>query len=137
MGWGSAGDIFTDVAWALIEAGVNNLVLDKVLYKLASSLTDQDWDTVDEAIDEFVGAPVVQHALRKANGMQYLYGPDDRVHGYIQFIGNADGGIWELDLDGERITDQGTVVGFNRLIDTWAERGGPSYAEAAERIKLS
>ncbi len=136
MGWSGGGEIFNEVAWTLIEAGVEDQLMDRVLYKLADSLTDGDWDTVDESIDEFAGHPVVQHALRKANGMQYLYSPEDRVQGYIQFVGNAEGGIWELDLDGERITNAGTIAGFNELIGQWAERGGVGYEEVCRTYRL-
>jgi hypothetical protein len=136
MGWASAGEIFSDVAWALIEADADADLMDKVLYRLADSLTEQDWDTVDESIDEFAGHRVVQHALRKANGMQYLYGPEDRVQGYIQFTGDAGGGIWELDLDGERITGAGTIAGFNALIGRWADRCGEYSGEVRQRYML-
>jgi hypothetical protein len=138
MGWSSGGEIFDDVARALVDAQVGDELLDRVLYLLAVRLTDQDWDTVDESIDEFAGQPVAQHALRKANGRVWLNGPDGRVDGEIDFIGNADGGSWELDLHDETVTAPGTVDGFNQLIDLWAVAGGtPDYAEAAQQYRLA
>jgi hypothetical protein len=137
MGYSSGGEIFDKIARALIEAGADDELLGRVLYELAEELTAQDWDTVDESIDEFAGHPVVQHALRKANGMQYLYGPDDRAQGYLQFVGDSTNGGWELHLDGEPFTAEGTISGFNALVGMWASRGGPAYAEAAARYRLT
>lgn len=139
MGYARGGDIFGDVARAMLEEDLPDDVLDRVLYRLAVSLTDAGWDTVDESIAEFYRYPVVQHALRKANGDQYLSGPDGRVDAYIQFVGDLNGGEWVLTILPSTMgshTEAGTIDGFNALIDRWAEAGGPSYRRAALDFKL-
>lgn len=140
MGWASAGEIFDNVAHSLVEAGVDDAVLDRVLYQLAVSLTEQDWDTVDESVDEFAGHPVVQNALRKANGSLYLYDAEYRIESILEFVGNADGGVWELrsSSDGRTEAREATAAGFNELLDIWAADGDAAgRAEEVERYRLS
>ena len=59
MGWASAGEIFDDVANGLIEVGASDEIKERVLGKLADSLSGQDWDTQDESLEEFADDPVI------------------------------------------------------------------------------
>lgn len=123
MGWGSGGEIFDLVAHGLIEAGASDEILDRVCYDLARALTGQDWDTVDESIDEFRGHPVVQHALRKADGWTYLGEYDEAL---LEF--DAKAAQWVLyDTErgrGELARRVGTAEGHNELVELWFT-GGP------------
>lgn len=128
MGWGSAGQIFDDVAQGLIEAGASDEILDKVCYRLAKSLTDQDWDTVDESIDEFRGHPVVQNALRRANGWTYIGEYDEAM---LEFDPKAEEWILTEQGKGEVARRPGTMEGHNELVELWFA-GGPDDEERRE-----
>lgn len=119
MGWASGGEIFDLVAHGLIEAGASDEIIGRVCYRLASALTDQDWDTVDESIDEFAGHPAVQDALRRADGRYQLDYDDAAIMDYDP---RAD--EWELTIDGAAAGRRpGTAQGHDELVEIWFAQG--------------
>lgn len=138
MGWSSGGQIFDLVAQGMIDASADEAIVDRVLTELAVALTDRDWDTLDSSIDVFAGHPVVQHALRKAQGWLYLYAADDRGQGHLEYSPDSAGGLWRMTLDEVELTAEGTVAGFNQLVDAWAAHGGEDeYGTAAAEYRLT
>jgi hypothetical protein len=134
MGWGSAGQIFDEVAHGLIEAGASDEILGKVCYRLAKSLADQDWDTVGESVDEFRGHPVVQNALRQANGWTDFGPNDDATIEYDQ--GTHE---WVLLVDRAEVARRtGSVDGHNILVKMWFATApdDQDHREARERMLL-
>jgi hypothetical protein len=67
MGYGSAGyTIFDPVARALLDAGAPDEVITNTCAQLIKTLTEQDWDTLDESIEQFRDQPAVIAAFRQA-----------------------------------------------------------------------
>jgi hypothetical protein len=119
MGWASAGEIFNMVARWLLAAEANDELLGEICYKLAKKLTDEDGGTVDESIEEFRGFPVVQNALRRADGRLYVDDDEDALMDYSQQVDE-----WVLTIGGEELGRRpGTVEGHNQLIDLWFADG--------------
>lgn len=66
MGYGSAGvEIFDPVARALIHAGAPDDVITETCTRLIKTLTDQDWDTLEDSIQEFADQPAVLAAFEQ------------------------------------------------------------------------
>lgn len=65
MGWASGGEIFDDVARALIDAGVGERVKHTVLGRLIDKLRDGDWDTEGESLEQFGDDPVIVALFRE------------------------------------------------------------------------
>jgi hypothetical protein len=63
MGWSSANDIFNPVARSLIDAGVSDSTKLVVLGGLIRQLQDNDWDTEDESLEDFLDDPAVIRAF--------------------------------------------------------------------------
>lgn len=138
MGWASGDEIFDPVATALIAARVEESALDSVCTVLAQKLMDRGWDTEDESVGEFRGHPVVQHAIRRAQGQISLdVGTDEYGRWSLQHDNEAG---WTL-YDGEQVlrTAPDSWVGFNRLVEVWADRFVPQQerAEAIDYYRLS
>lgn len=127
MGWGSAGDIFDPVAQDLIGR-VPDEVLDRVCFRLAKQLMEGDWDTDDASIEQFQGVPVVQHAIRKARGWLKLQDSSTwKTTGRLEFRAEEvpHRQWWLFDEDGDDMASlPGTVAGFNRAIEIWAQDCG-------------
>lgn len=145
MGWGSARDIFDEVAWSLVHSGADEDVLDQVCTKLARALMDDDWDTDDESIDEFSGHPVVQHAIRRARGRLRLRDDEGDRQGELRHVLDEEPGEGEpivgtwllLASDGsELVRTEGTWEGFNVLVQMWAVADPSARAEAADAYLL-
>ena len=66
MGWASGGRIFDRVARKLIEARVPDDAVTAVCVDLIEELTDGDWDTLDESIEQFEDHPAIMEAFRQA-----------------------------------------------------------------------
>lgn len=66
MGWASGGRIFDPVAKALIDNDVPDETVTNVLAGLIEKLTDGDWDTLDESIEQFREFPAVIAAFERA-----------------------------------------------------------------------
>lgn len=70
MGWGSAGRIFDPVARIVIEVAdageMRHAVAVELLGTLARQLSEGDWDTWDESLDEFKDHPLIVEAFRAA-----------------------------------------------------------------------
>lgn len=60
MGWASAGTIFDSVAQGFIDGKVDPEIAKPILVKLIDTLTDMDWDTVNESRDEFIKYPWIE-----------------------------------------------------------------------------
>ncbi|MFC8885840.1 hypothetical protein ACFT54_09795 [Streptomyces cinereoruber] len=66
MGWGSAGSkIFNPVARALIDAGVPEDKQEQVLGDLIETLQNEDWDTEQDSLDNFLDQPGVVRAFAR------------------------------------------------------------------------
>lgn len=80
MGWASASDIFDPVAKVTIEAtnagDMREGVAVYILGTLAKKLSDGDWDTWDESLQEFDNHPVVVRAFREAGLEAECWGSD-------------------------------------------------------------
>jgi hypothetical protein len=63
MGWNSANQIFDPVARSLIDAGVSDDTKLVVLGGLIRQLQDNDWDTEDESLEDFLDDPAVVQAF--------------------------------------------------------------------------
>ncbi|MGW5123256.1 hypothetical protein ACWEQ7_04175 [Streptomyces sp. NPDC004069] len=63
MGWNSANQIFDPVARALIEANASDDTKRDVLGKLIGQLQDNDWDTEDESLEDFLDDPAIVQAF--------------------------------------------------------------------------
>lgn len=74
MGWASAGDIFDQVADALLEADATSNIKTTVLGPLIDALQAGDWDTEDESLERYRHDPVIV-ALFADRGI-YLH-PDE------------------------------------------------------------
>lgn len=66
MGWASANSIFDRTATVLLASGAEDYVITDTLAALIGELTDHDWDTLDESIEEFRDKPAVMAAFRRA-----------------------------------------------------------------------
>lgn len=70
MGWASAGQIFDPIAKLVIETVesdyMHRAVGVKLLETLARQLSEGDWDTWHESLDEFKDHPLVVEAFRAA-----------------------------------------------------------------------
>lgn len=75
MGWASANPIFDRTAQALIDNEAPDRLVTNVLAILIESLTDGDWDTLDESIECFEDNPAVMAAFRK--GAPDWFGDDE------------------------------------------------------------
>lgn len=67
MGWSSANDIFNPVARALREAGTSDQTKRKVLGDLIGRLQENDWDTEDESLEDFLDDPAIVQAFADHN----------------------------------------------------------------------
>lgn len=63
MGWGSAYEIFNDVADALIEAGASDDVKEKTLTKVIGTLRADDWDTELDSLQSYLDDPSIVRAF--------------------------------------------------------------------------
>ncbi|MFD7093364.1 hypothetical protein [Streptomyces xanthophaeus] len=63
MGWGSAYEIFNDVADALTEAGASDEVKEKTLTKVIGTLRASDWDTELDSLQDYLDDPAVVRAF--------------------------------------------------------------------------
>lgn len=75
MGYASGGAIFDRTAHALVASGADDRIITEVCAALAEALTDMDWDTLDESVDEFLGQPAVLAGLRQ--GAPHWFEDDD------------------------------------------------------------
>jgi hypothetical protein len=67
MGWSSAHQIFDPVARALRDAGTSDQTKRKVLGDLIGQLQDNDWDTEDESLEDFLDDPAIVLAFADRN----------------------------------------------------------------------
>lgn len=74
MGWASAGELFDNVARALVKAGASAETKREALGPLIDKLRDMDWDTEDESCEEFKHDPTIR-ALFAERGI-YPYGEE-------------------------------------------------------------
>jgi hypothetical protein len=74
MGWASGGEIFDEVAQALIEAKASDELKQRLLTRLIDKLRDGDWDTCDESLERFADDPAIVAAFAD-NG--FTLGGDD------------------------------------------------------------
>ena len=65
MGWASAGPIFDRTAQALLDSGAEDRIVTEVLAALTEALTDGDWDTLDESLEQFEEYPAVVAGLKR------------------------------------------------------------------------
>jgi hypothetical protein len=63
MGWGSAYEIFNDVADGLIEANASDEVKERVCTKLIGNLQSEDWDTELDSLQSYLGDPAIVRAF--------------------------------------------------------------------------
>lgn len=132
MGWASAGEIFNVVARGLLAAEANDELLGEICYELAKKLTDEDWDTVDESVEEFRGYPVVQNALRRADGRTYVDDDEDALMDY-----NPRSDEWVLSIGGNEFGRRpGSVEGHDELIDLWFADGPDTAGRRYVRDEL-
>lgn len=74
MGWASGSDVFDTVARQVIKE-VQGGSLDRdgavaILVRLIEGLTQADWDTWDESLDEFEKYPLVRDAFIEAGVLE-------------------------------------------------------------------
>ena len=65
MGWGSAGDIFDQVADSLIETKASDETKHKVLGDLCGALQAEDWDTEYDSLVRYADDPVIVRVFRE------------------------------------------------------------------------
>ena len=63
MGWASASGIFDSAVSAAIEAGLDGDKLTQFATNMIDTLSDQDWDTQDESVEQFRNNPYVVKAF--------------------------------------------------------------------------
>lgn len=66
MGWASATPIFTRTTRKLVELRAPDRVVTAVCAELIAELCDGDWDTLDEAIEQFKDNRAVMAAFQLA-----------------------------------------------------------------------
>ncbi len=59
MGWASAGGIFGAMASSLIRAGASEELLASACRDMIDRLRQDDWDTLDESLEQFEDNPVI------------------------------------------------------------------------------
>jgi hypothetical protein len=79
MGWASAGPIFDRTARALLDSGAEDRIVTEVLAALTEALTDGDWDSLDESLEQFEGSPAVVAGLKR--GAPRWFGAPERHDG--------------------------------------------------------
>lgn len=88
MGWGSAGRIFDPIARGLIQAEVEDDKVTDLADQIIGLLVAEDWDTVNESVNEFQDNPAILAAFNRNgywSGKQLL--PNGKVAGEIRCMG--------------------------------------------------
>jgi hypothetical protein len=63
MGWGSAYEIFNNVANSLIKSGASDEVKEEALTKVIASLQAEDWDTELDSLQSYLDDPAIVRAF--------------------------------------------------------------------------
>lgn len=131
MGYGSAGyEIFDPVARALLEAKAPDEVITNTCAHLIKTLTEQDWDTLEDSIQEFADEPAVLAAFERVtpdvlrrfrDAVPELFVDQDQVDNAVlkyRIAANTDGDLY---LECPECRDIGTSIDLGDTLDDLLE----------------